>query len=102
MRYQWYDEDYRKQDCQKSEYTIIKGIGEEIYRCIVTDQYDREMTYDFILYPETKLVPQRYLNNKKVISPYCPVAPGTIADIGIKVNSTDNISYQWYKGEYTY
>lgn len=101
MRYQWYDEDYRKQDCQKSEYTIIKGIGEEIYRCIVTDQYDREMTYDFILYPETKLVPQRYLNNKKVISPYCPVAPGTIADIGIKVNSTDNISYQWYKGEYT-
>ena len=100
MKYQWYDEDYRKKDCQEAEYTIVKGTGEEIYRCIVTDQYNREMSYDFVLYPETKLVPQRYLNGKRVTSAYCPVGSGTTVTIGIKVNSTDDVLYQWYEGAY--
>lgn len=101
MKYQWYDDDWKKLDCQKAECTVTKGEGEENYTCIVTDQYGRTMSYDFTLYPETKLLPQRYLNGKKVNSLYNIVRPGSTVNMEIKVNSGDNITYQWYEGEYT-
>lgn len=99
MKYQWYDDDWKKMDCQKAECTVTKGEGEENYTCIVTDQYNRTMSYDFTLYPETKLLPQRYLNGKKVNSLYNIVRPGSTVNMEIKVNSGDDVTYQWYGGE---
>lgn len=96
VKYQWYDSDWKKMDCQKAECTIQKGEGEESYTCIVTDQYNRTSSYDFILYPDTKLVVKRYVNDKKINNNYCPIGAVETVKLEVKATPSDNVSYQWY------
>lgn len=101
VKYQWYDSDWKKMDCQKAECTIQKGEGEESYTCIVTDQYNRTSSYDFILYPDTKLVVKRYVNDKKINNNYCPIGAVETVKLEVKATPSDNVSYQWYSGSYS-
>lgn len=101
LSYQWYDDDWKKMDCQKAECTIQKGEGEESYTCIVTDQYNRTISYDFILYPDTKLVVKRYVNDKKINNSYCPIGAVETVKLEVKATPSDNVSYQWYSGSYS-
>ena len=98
VKYQWYDSDWKKMDCKKAECTIQKGEGEESYTCIVTDQYNRTSSYDFILYPDTKLVVKRYVNDKKINNSYCPIGAVETVKLEVKATPSDNVSYQWYSG----
>lgn len=100
LTYQWYDTDWKKIDNKDAKYVVTKGDDEENYTCLVTDQYGRNMSYDFTLYPETKLVPQRYINGKKLNTNYCYVSPGAAVKLEVKTASNNGVSYQWYKGEY--
>ena len=101
VKYQWYDSDWKKMDCKKAECTIQKGEGEESYTCIVTDQYNRTSSYDFILYPDTKLVVKRYVNDKKINNSYCPIGAVETVKLEVKATPSDNVSYQWYSGSYS-
>ena len=98
VKYQWYDSDWKKMDCKKAECTIQKGEGEESYTCIVTDQYNRTSSYDFILYPDTKLVVKQYVNDKKINNSYCPIGAVETVKLEVKATPSDNVSYQWYSG----
>ena len=97
MTYEWYDEDGNKIDCQGTEYTVTKSNDEERYTCIVTDQYGDSRSCEFTLYPDTKLVPQRYVNGKKQTQNYCTVKPNSIVTLEVRVNPEDGATYQWYK-----
>lgn len=101
VKYQWYDSDWKKMDFKKAECTIQKGEGEESYTCIVTDQYNRTSSYDFILYPDTKLVVKRYVNDKKINNSYCPIGAVETVKLEVKATPSDNVSYQWYSGSYS-
>ena len=97
MTYEWYDEDGNKIDCQGTEYIVTKSNDEERYTCTVTDQYGNSRSCEFTLYPDTKLVPQRYVNGKKQTKSYCTVKPNSIVTLEVRVNPEDGATYQWYK-----
>lgn len=97
MTYEWYDEDGNKIDCNGAEYIVTKSNDEERYTCIVADKYGRSRECEFTLYPETKLVPQRYVNGKKQNHSYCEVKPNSTVTLEVRVPSEDGVTYQWYE-----
>lgn len=100
VKYQWYDSDWKKMDCQKAECTITKGEDEETYTCIVSDPYNRTSSYDFTLYPDTKFVVKRYVNDKRFNGTFYTVGSEETLKLEVKASPDDNVTYQWYQGEY--